>query len=139
MTPDQEREIRERDERTESFWFDRPLSTGPGLAMKDRRALLAELDASRERERVMQRALEYWMPDESLVRDDNRDQWLEHIELLPPAADRIGAALAKEPSQEDAGSATAAPDLYRLTTTERAAVERAFWASVQVDEPKEPT
>lgn len=54
---------------------------------------------------ALEAALAYWMPDEDLCPDDCKHRWDEHIELLPPAADRIGAALARATAETkgDAG------------------------------------
>ena len=41
----------------------------------------------------LEAALAFWMPDEGMVPADCQATWDKHIELLPPAADRIGAAL----------------------------------------------
>ena len=53
----------------------------------------AEYDRLETRIRELEAALAFWMPDEELIPDGYRDTWYKHIELLPPAADRIGAAL----------------------------------------------
>jgi hypothetical protein len=50
----------------------------------------------------LEAALAFWMPDEGNVPDDCQATWDKHIELLPPAADRIGAVLARSESETEA-------------------------------------
>lgn len=63
----------------------------------DKRAIEV-INRKKARIRELESALAFWMPDENEVPQDAKEIWDKHIELLPPAADRIGAVLSREPT-----------------------------------------
>jgi len=66
---------------------------GSPITMDNEGWTARELREAKARIRELQAALAFWMPDEGIVPADCQATWDKHIELLPPAGDRIGAAL----------------------------------------------